>query len=178
MSEKEENGALCFWLGFFLSLFGVLIAAIIGKGKGVIRAFQGMLFSLFIGALILIGPCIFGWNTKKVQENKQRKEAQATEEVRAADIEQQQRTSEIRLQKEAEQIARDEKRRKRITEIEAEKKSLADEYRAMKKIADGLTGLRVDDPTRINAANKAESISKKGSSLTAEAKTLKDDMGK
>lgn len=33
MSEKEENGALCFWLGFFLSLFGVLIAAIIGKVK-------------------------------------------------------------------------------------------------------------------------------------------------
>jgi hypothetical protein len=178
MSEKEENGALCFWLGFFLSLFGVLIAAIIGKGKGVIRAFQGMLLNAVIVVMILIGLSIFGWHTAKVQEGKQGEEAQATEEARAADIEQQQRTSEIRLQKESEQIARNEKRRKRIAEIEEEKKSLADEYRAMKKIADGLTGLRVDDPTRINAASKAESLFKNGTSLTAEAKTLKDDMGK
>ena len=178
MSDKEENGALCFWLGFFLSLFGLLIAVIIGKGKGAMRALQGLLFSLFIGALILIGLSIFGWNTIKAQETEQRKQAQETEEARAADIEQQQRTSEIRLQKESEQIARDEKSRKRITDIEAEKKSRADEYRAMKKIADGLTGLRVDDPTRINAASKAESLFKNGTSLTAEAKTLKDDMGK
>jgi thiol:disulfide interchange protein len=178
MSEKQENGALCFWLGFFLSLFGLLIAAIIGKGKGVIRAFQGMLLGALIVVMLLINLSIFGWYTIEVQETKQKNEAQATEQSRAEDIAQQKRTSELILQKESEQIVRDEKRRKRIAEIESEKTSLADKYRAMKRIADGLTGLRVDDPTRINAANETESIFKKGSSLTAEAKTLKDDLGK
>lgn len=137
-----------------------------------------MLLNAVIVVMILIGLSIFGWRTIKVQENKQREEAQAAEQARAEDVTQQRRASEIRLQKESEQIVRDEKRRKRIAEIESEKTSLADKYRPMKRIADGLTGLRVDDPTRINAANEAESIFKKGSSLTAEAKTLKDDMGK
>jgi hypothetical protein len=178
MSEEQENGALCFWLGFFLSLFGVLIAAIIGKGRGVVRAFQGMLFNALIVITFVIGAVIFGVHGSAVLKTNQRAEAQATEQTKLEDLARQQRTANVLRQEESERIARDEERHKRIVEIESEKHSLAEEYRAVKRIADGLTGLRVDNPTRIDAASKAESLFKKGSSLTEETKALKDNMGK
>ena len=178
MSEEQKNGALCFWLGFFLSLFGVLIAAIIGKGKGVIRAFQGMFFNAFLVVLGVVALCMMGQQTIAKQESRQKAERQAAEQALAEDFARQQQAAERLRKEESDKNARDEERRKRIDEIEAEKRSLAEEYRAVRRIADGLTGLKIDDPARIEAANKAESIFKRGSALTTETKTLKDSMGK
>ena len=58
---QEDNSRLCFWLGLLLWLFGLLIAAIIGKGKGVIEAIKGMLVSvgIIIGIIILLNVIWF-----------------------------------------------------------------------------------------------------------------------
>lgn len=182
MSEDQNNRTLCFWLGFFLSLFGVLIAAIIGKGKGVIRAFQGMLLSLVIVLLLFICVTCFGvlGVAREEKKNEQiRIEQQLLKEKESTErAEQVTRNAELQRKESISRLARVEKQQKRIAELGGEKRSLIDEYQATKRIADGLTGLRLDDPKRIEAAKNAEIILKKGRVLTEELISLQSDSGK
>ena len=50
--ERNSDDVLCFWLGFFLSVVGLLIAAVVSKGDGVRKAIKGFLFG--IGAWIVM----------------------------------------------------------------------------------------------------------------------------
>jgi hypothetical protein len=52
-----KTSGICFWLGFLLWLFGLLIAAIIEGKEGAIKALMGMLWSIIVGVVIWI---IFG----------------------------------------------------------------------------------------------------------------------
>lgn len=47
-AKVDNCGSLCFWLGFWLWFLGLLIAAIVGKAEGVMRAVKGFLCSLLI----------------------------------------------------------------------------------------------------------------------------------
>lgn len=53
--KENQYPKLCVCLGCFLSLLGVVIAAIIGKGDGVIKAFVG----IGVRWLLLISSCVF-----------------------------------------------------------------------------------------------------------------------
>ena len=50
-NAQSSDIRMCFWLGFILSLFGVLIAAVIAKGQGVRAALRGVLW----GIVVVIG---------------------------------------------------------------------------------------------------------------------------
>lgn len=50
----DANGALCFFLGFLFNLFGLLIAAIIGKQKGCVFALYGLLAEIFVGIVLCV----------------------------------------------------------------------------------------------------------------------------
>lgn len=58
--EEGDNGALCFWLGFLFWLVGLIVAAIIGKGRGVKSALWGLIFStvIYIILMFLLGVSI------------------------------------------------------------------------------------------------------------------------
>lgn len=58
-TSEESNGRLCFWLGLLFSLIGLIIAAIIGKTKGVKNALIGMAIGTGLCiASIVIWPII------------------------------------------------------------------------------------------------------------------------
>ena len=59
--KENQHPRLCVCLGFFLSLFGIMIAAIIGKGDGVIKAFIG----IGVRWLLIISSCVFFGNLGK-----------------------------------------------------------------------------------------------------------------
>lgn len=56
-APAETHGVLCIWLGILFSLFGVIIAAIIGKAYGVKKALIGMVIGT---AIVIVG--LVGWS--------------------------------------------------------------------------------------------------------------------
>ena len=54
VNENEAPGCLCFILGFLLGPIGVVVAAIIGKTKGTVRALLGFICCGVIFAIIYI----------------------------------------------------------------------------------------------------------------------------
>lgn len=56
MAERElrKGDNLCFWLGFFFSLFGVLISAIIRGEKGCRSALKGLIFEIAVSTFIIV----------------------------------------------------------------------------------------------------------------------------
>lgn len=42
--KKDDAGQLCFWLGVLFGPFGLLLAAIVGKAAGLIKALRGFFF--------------------------------------------------------------------------------------------------------------------------------------
>lgn len=50
-SVQTEKYGLCFWLGFTLSFFGLLIAAIIEKREGVEQAIRGIVLEAILGGI-------------------------------------------------------------------------------------------------------------------------------
>ena len=46
--DSSGNDTLCFWMGFLFWVFGLLIAAIIGKGQGLKSALLGMVVSTLV----------------------------------------------------------------------------------------------------------------------------------
>ena len=51
---NQQDIKLCFWLGFFFLILGVLIAAIIAKTEGVRSALKGFMWSFFFGTVIFL----------------------------------------------------------------------------------------------------------------------------
>ncbi len=47
-NKRKETGQLCFCLGFFLSVIGVVIAAIVDKEEGVRQSVKGLLVSALV----------------------------------------------------------------------------------------------------------------------------------
>lgn len=117
-TTSENNDALCFWMGFFFSFFGVLIAAIIGKGRCVRKAFWGMFVSFLVGVLIvglvvLISlPSIFE-RQREAQAAAEKRKSEADKEMRAWEAEQR----EMMRKWEADEIEEAKKRKKTDTEL-------------------------------------------------------------
>lgn len=59
--EQSHSPVLCFLLGFFLWLLGVLIAAIVDKAYGVKKALLGMVVSILIVISIIAIPTIIAY---------------------------------------------------------------------------------------------------------------------
>lgn len=57
-APAETHGVLCIWLGILFSLFGVIIAAIIGKAYGVKKALIGMVIGAAIFIVVRVGWAI------------------------------------------------------------------------------------------------------------------------
>ena len=53
-AQPECSAGLCFCLGLFLNLLGLLIAAIIGKQRGVVCALWGLLVAFACGVVFAI----------------------------------------------------------------------------------------------------------------------------
>ncbi len=50
----------CFWLGFLLSLLGVLVALLIKGKNAAIMALYGIAFSVLFGLVLFLGAAIVG----------------------------------------------------------------------------------------------------------------------
>ena len=108
--EPENNDTLCFWMGFLFSFFGVLIAAIVGKGRGVCRAFWGMLVSMFVVGIIVL----LIWLHIKAQV----REAQEKRNEALARIEKQQQEEMAEFEREMNERRKDHAAREKITDTE------------------------------------------------------------
>ena len=95
-AKEDENGCLCFGLGFCFSLIGVLIAAVIGKTKGV----KSALFGLALGTIggVILALCFFFVFPLSTENFGAEARASATRSSINA-IEQAARTYEIRVEK-------------------------------------------------------------------------------
>lgn len=52
--KEENNGCLCYLLGFLFGPIGILIAAVIAKANGAITALRGMFMSTLLLVLIYV----------------------------------------------------------------------------------------------------------------------------
>lgn len=52
--ETDNSGCLCFLLGFTLGPLGLLIAAVVGKSKGLMSALRGLAAAWLLGTFIAI----------------------------------------------------------------------------------------------------------------------------
>lgn len=109
----------------------------------------------------------------QIQLEEQRQKEQAI----AEQAEQKEKVAQAQRIATATRLAREERQHKRIAQIEDEKRVLKNEYQSLKPIADGLTGLRLEDPTRTAAARRVEALFKKGRELTDELLSLQKDSG-
>jgi hypothetical protein len=53
-NNEDNSGCLCFFLGAFFSIIGVVIAAIIGKAKGTVAALWGFGINFIVFLLLYI----------------------------------------------------------------------------------------------------------------------------